>query len=204
MQAIVIIGLFIGCTTHTPSVEVGKEPVVVPVEVPVRPPVTEKDPTNSNEDISEVPSYAKALLPLLKAHHAEDLPTKETLSAHERSEEGLQWLAENAKEMAIRSRALILLGLCDGEDSMAILDSHIGDTKKNYQLREAAFKGVSQWTLEERIEHEEMIRIGLSDDNPLVVMAAAKSAAGIDSLTALLMDLQENHPSQMVREELGK
>ena len=178
----------------------GKDPISVFLDTSQNQDVGNKD----TDETSGMPTYVTELLPLLKAHHADDLPTKEALLTHDKAEQGLQWFAENATEMGVRARAIILLGLFDSEQSTKILDSIVSDSKKGYQLREAAFKGITNWSVEKRTERIDEIRSGLRDKNPLVVIVEVQAAKGIEPLQGVVQDVRQNHPSQTVREELSK
>ena len=204
MQAVHIfgylLGTVIGCASRAPSVDAGAEKVVSTDVVAAE----TVNAASSQATETTGPASVAALIPLLKAHHSQDLPTRETLDRHEGAEEGLLWLAANADEMGVKARALMLLGLYESESSIALLDSIVSDTGQPYQLRESGFKAISSWSLEQRSARAETIGTGLSDKNPLVVIAAASAAQGVESLAGQLADTAQNHPVQMVREELAK
>ena len=145
------------------------------------------------------PEAAQALLPLLSAHHAADLPTQETLAAHPQAEEGLRWIAESDSHFGLRGRAIFLLHLYDSPETLALLGQFASAVEGPYGLRASAFDAMAQWPSAKREAHIDWIAAGLEDAHPVVVVSAIHAAKGLAELEAKVSEVQSTHSSPIVR-----
>lgn len=83
-----------------------------PVATPVQrlPPVERPSATLPAVEAPEAPPGTDEVEALLRARHAEDLPTKAALAPHPGAEASLQWLARYADTLLVADRAATLLG----------------------------------------------------------------------------------------------
>ena len=145
------------------------------------------------------PEHAQALIPLLSAHHVEDLPTQDTLAAHPQAEEALRWIAQSDYNFGVRGRAVFLLHLYESTETLEFLTQLASDTEGPHGLRASAFEAIGKWSQNKRESLTMLISAGLDDSHPLVVVAAINAAQGIAALEAKVSEVQRTHPSPIVQ-----
>jgi hypothetical protein len=122
----------------------------------------------------EVPADVERLTALLKARHAEDLPSADKLAEYPTAEASLRHIAEHGETMVIRVRALSLLRHFDSAASGELLAKVAGDTQLHPALRAAAVTGLAGQALADQPERLAIVVAALRDDDPRVGLAAVE------------------------------
>lgn len=104
-------------------------------------------PTPLVETAPEGPADASAIASLLGARHVEDLPSEETLRAHEDPAATLRWIASHHRRMVIRARALQSLRFFDDEATRDYLLEVLA-SDAHPMLHAAAATGTARLTLD--------------------------------------------------------
>ena len=161
MKSLIILNLIFGCTT--PDSNETKPEKTVETERSIKRTKAQKDADFEKEQFEreafrkaffdQAPEIGKKLLPLLSAHHLDDLPSKQILDRQENAELGLVWIAKSEHNIGIRSRAIHLLHFYSSAETTEFLISVAGNDSENYLLRSAALSSIATWSLEKRTEH---------------------------------------------------
>ena len=212
MKSILLSLCLVGCATKNPasdettgldlnSQEMSRQATPKKGATPIQAVIHDPAPEGVDKAAlyGEAPEHAQALLPLLSAHHVEDLPTQDTLAAHPQAEDALRWIAQSEYNFGVRSRAIFMLHLYESSETLALLTQLASDTEGPHGLRASAFESMGKWSLAKRESLKMVISAGLDDAHPLVVVAAIHASQGIESLESKVADLQRNHPSPLVQ-----
>ncbi len=150
------------------------------------------------ESFLKAPDHVKELLPLLKAHHIEDLPSKATLEKHPKAEEALLWIALNGDTVGTKSRAVKLLSYYNTDKSTEFIKTMCEKGDTHHTVRASAFHVVAGWSTSQRTDMASVISKGLDDSNALVVVAACKAATGLPSLDSQIQNVLKNRTESII------
>jgi hypothetical protein len=100
-------------------------------------------PAAPSEDSPQAEEAARALLPLLKARHPEDLPSREQILGVSGGREGLLWQAQHGNPLVVRARALSLLRHFPDPEARAVLLGALQQRRAPGELRAGAMRGLS-------------------------------------------------------------
>lgn len=146
-------------------------------------------PTTEPAPASDAPSSVAAVKALLGARHTEDLPTAETLAAHENAGAALRYLADNGETMGLRARALATMRHVPSDETSTFLVTK-ATTARHPTLRAAALRGLAGPSLSAEVQ--ELATSSLRDPDPRIGLAAVEVLAphpqGRATLQALAAD----------------
>ena len=210
MTLCILISLLMGCTTSSPTPERTEEPNISTVKPTDAMRIQAKKTASFDQTrlqniqhkkqlYDSTPVVAQNLLPLLSAHHTKDLPSKKILDQQAQAEQGLLWITQSEHNIGIRSRAIQLLQFYDSPDTTQLLISIAQKNDASYLLRAAALQSISHWPLEKRAALLDILSQALDAENPVVVVSAIQASSSIDGLSKKITQLQQAHPSALVR-----
>lgn len=121
----------------------------------VEPEVAVEEPVPAVEVVEVVEvtptEQAPSVRVLLKARHADDLPDRAALEAHEDALDQLIALSREDDELIVRERALLLLALYPESDTARALLIEVAAGTDHAKLRAAAFRGLVPWAGEDEV-----------------------------------------------------
>jgi hypothetical protein len=139
-----------------------------------------------------VPADVETLGALLKARHADDLPSPEQLAKYPSAEASLRYLGEHGDTMVVRTRALALLRHFDSAASGDLLATIASDAASHPALRAAAVTGLAGQALADQPERLAIVVAALHDADQRVGLAAVQVLdefpAGREALSAAKAD----------------
>lgn len=136
-------------------------------EEPSESPSTERD---ASED-AESPPDLDTIAALLRARHADDLPSADDLRKYPSAEASLQQLATHGETMLVRTRALRLLEHYASDSTHALLIEIVGG-KAHPALRAAAIEGLAGQPLDRLPDTLALVAAALEDGDPRIGLAA--------------------------------
>lgn len=116
----------------------------------------------------------ETLTALLKARHADDLPSPEQLAKYPSAEASLRHIAEQGDTMLVRVRALSLLRHFDSTASGELLAAIATNAQLHPSLRAAAVTGLAGQALADQPERLAIVVAALRDVDPRVGLAAVR------------------------------
>lgn len=141
---------------------------------PDEPQVDEPAASESTTEPGQVPADVATLESLLKARHADDLPSAEQLAKYPSAEASLRYLGEHGDTMLVRVRALSLLRHFDSAASGDLLAAIATNAELHPGLRAAAVTGLAGQPLADQPERLAIVVAALRDADPRVGVAAVK------------------------------
>ena len=161
----------------TPDVPPTAEPTAQPATLPsgTRTPTT---PTAA----SDAPASVTAITGLLSAHHTADLPDRAALDTHEDAVGSLIWIATNGDPLAIRGRAMHILGQYDDAAAVETQREAVADMSGHAIVVAAAIRGMTDRGLTDDSESYELILKREVDTDARIVAAVvlAKDSVGVE------------------------
>ncbi len=127
-----------------------------------------------------------AIAVMLRAHHAEDLPTRASIEAHPGGAEALRWVAEHHALQGVRARGLLALSFFPDDASLAVVRAVLADPGASPSLRAASTRALSGWDLSERSDLRALAVESLYSDNLSVAVAGAVVLRGVPEARAAL------------------
>jgi hypothetical protein len=141
---------------------------------------------DASVDAGPAPADVDTIRALLRARHADDLPSAEQLARYPSAEASLRHLAEHGETMVIRVRALALLEHFGSDATGELLLRVVADAQLHPALRAAALTGMAGQPLDDQPERQLAVIASLADPDPRVGIAAvellARSATGRELL----------------------
>ncbi|MFV8752790.1 hypothetical protein ACNOYE_19775 [Nannocystaceae bacterium ST9] len=125
-------------------------------------------------DPSSPPADLDTIAALLRARHADDLPSAEQLANYPSAEASLRELGLHGETMLVRTRALALLRHFDSPPTGALLAELASDAAIHPALRAAAVSGLIGQPLDDQPERLAIVVAALDDGDPRVGVAAVE------------------------------
>ena len=122
------------------------------------------------EELEVVEDDRPSVRVLLKARHADDLPDRAALDAHDDAMGQLMALSKEDDELIVRERALLLLALYPESETARARLIEVATGTDHAKLRAAAFRGLQPWAAEEEVI---ALAKAAADDPDARVQAAA-------------------------------
>lgn len=160
--------------TSTPDATPDAARVATPA-VPATLDVTRTPPTPT-VDVPEAPGGVTAITGLLSAHHTDDLPEQSTLDAHDDALESLVWVANHGDVLAVRGRAMHLLGNYDDESAIQTQRSAVEDMDGHPIIVASAIRGLTARGLDQDGEVYALILKRGADTDLRVAQAVAHAS----------------------------
>lgn len=151
---------------------------------PSESPSSERSASDDAES-AESPPDLDTIASLLRARHAEDLPSAADLEKYPSAEASLQQLARAGETMVVRTRALRLLEHYPSDASHTLLVEIAGGTG-HPALRAAAIEGLASQPLDRLPDTLALVSAALEDGDPRIGLAAVatldRTSAGKQAL----------------------
>ncbi len=161
-------------------------PVTAPgsVEDTVVEPAAEPSAENGAEN--GIPADVDTIASLLRARHADDLPTVMELREYATADASLRWLAVHGESALMKTRATSLLQFSGGSETAALLRSFLEDSTTHPTLRAAAIIGMNGQDLGADDASFVLVADALNDADPRVTQAAVDTLASEERGMAVL------------------
>ena len=156
----------------------------------------------SAEAFDELPADLEAVGALLRARHADDLPSADDLGRYASAEASLRHYAREGDTMLVRVRALSLLQHFDSEATASLLVALLSEPDIHGALRAAAVSGSAGQPLEDRPELLGLLSSALREDDPRVGVAAVGALSHCEAGREALRAANEAELSQPARDAL--